>query len=163
MLCFEKSGMHFHLYKVWGGRSLCWGRGEEGRFEPCSLLAGGGDRSRRGADPFRLFLSPPTTNPVGKTPKGVTECHTSGHNFQCPNASQLRPGLDTTGGSSHGPGDLSFLATFFFPFSKLALSPPLFYTCSCFPSLSGSSSLPLPVHSTCFQKKTIFRRGGVSP
>lgn len=49
-----------------------------------------------------------------------------------------------------------------FPSSKLGLSPPLLYTCTFFPSLSPcSSSLPLPVHSTCLKKKTIFKGGGL--
>lgn len=152
VICFVLRGMECILVfiSLGEGEPSAGGEGSGGRVKPCNLLAGGGDR---------WFPFSPVTNPDGKTPKGATECHTWGRTFQCPNVSQLRPGLDTTGGSSHGPGDLSFLSTFFFPSSKLSLSPPLLYTFTFFPSLSCSSSLPLPVHSTCLKKKTIFGGG----
>lgn len=42
--CVEKDGMHFHLCKLEGERTQCRGvrRGRIG-FEPCELLAAGGD------------------------------------------------------------------------------------------------------------------------
>lgn len=142
--------MHFSLPKFWGGRTLCWGRGERGRGQAMQLA---GWR-------WRQFPFSPVTYPDGKTPKGAIECHTWGHTFQCPNVSQLRPGLDATGGSSHSPGNLSFLSTFFFPSSKLGLSPPLLYTFAFFPSLSH---VPPPFPSLSIQlasKRKLFWGAG---
>lgn len=164
-ICFVLRGMECILGFISFGEGEASAGGEGGRVgvKPCSLLAGGGDGSGRGTDPFCRFLSPPVANPDGKTPKGATDCHALGRTFQCPNVSQLRPGLHRTGRSSPGPGDLSFLPTFFFPSSKLSLSPPPLYTCTFFPSLSR---VPPPFPSLSIQlasKRKPFSRGGGSP
>lgn len=155
--------MHFSFCKF-GGREHSIGvRGEEGGFEPPKLLAGGGDRSRRGTDTFCLFLSPPVTNPNWENSKCVIECHILAIPSSAQMSPQLGPGLHMKDGSSHGPQDLSFPPTFFFSFSQLCSSFPLFYTYAFFPSLS----LVRPLFPSLFiqlasKKKTIVKRGGVS-
>lgn len=93
-------------------------------------------------------------------PKGVIECHALGHTFQCPNVSQLRPGLDTTGGSSHGPGG-SFLPAHILFLLQNSVCLPLSST----RALSSLLSLrvPPPFPSLSIQlasKRKPFSRGG---
>lgn len=83
LISFERNGMHFSFYNFFGGgggeaafSTLCWGeRREKGRFEPPEMLAGGGDRSRRGPGTFFLFLSPRDQPKPGK----FQVCHRMPH------------------------------------------------------------------------------------
>lgn len=51
------------------------------------MLAGGGDRSRRGTDTACLFPSPPVTSLNWDNSKCVIECHILGDPFLCPTIS----------------------------------------------------------------------------
>ena len=153
--CVEKDGMHLCLCKLEGERTQRRG-GKRARtgFEPCELLAAGGDWSRRGTDACCLFLSPPVTHPSWANSKCGIKGHTQGRTCSCPDGFPTR--------ARAGCKDGCFWPKLCFSSSWLLILPSL--THFCFPpfSFSCSSSLAPRVHSTCLKKKTFFfKRGGL--
>lgn len=124
------------------------------------MLAGGGDRSRRGTDTACLFPSPPVTSLNWENPKCVIECHILGDPFLCPTISP------TWARAAHERWIQPRSPRSLFPahmFLSLPVTVHLSLSSTHLPS--PLLSLALPLFSSLFiqlaSKRKPFHRGGV--